>query len=208
MVLTEELAKERLASLKEWKRVPPNGSSRMRLSSTGRFGFHVEQLFGIRANNSRNPDFFGTEIKTILASESKSICIGTIPYDEYVKLKNADIDSLRFSDSDPYRKMSKTLFVFYEKSGDDFYKVKKINLVNFDNINPVILAQLDQDYQCLNRSFKKYTYEALSRSYSSMHPSTRFLKLAYKGSRQYVYPNWQFTSQFAKLVYNNAKEFN
>lgn len=209
IMLDLKLIEDKLKPLTEWHSIPVT-SSRFYPGSTGRFGFHIEALFDIPANNSRKPDKDGHEYKTVLVSNNlvKSICIGTVPKDEYRKIKNQPTSFFEFSQ--PGKKMSQTLYIFYEKSYLDdtqIYRVLGYNHVKLNNLFEPIKQQLDRDFQTLVNSFKRYSYEDLSRS-GPVHGNTKYLKLSYKGDQSYTYPCWSFKKSLIQKIYDNSIRIN
>jgi hypothetical protein len=202
MVLDLEKVAKKLKPLCEWHEVPVTGK-RFLPGSTGRFGFHIENVFGIPPNNSRKPDVQGHEFKSVLVTDGsvKPICIGTVPYQEYLDLANGNYTS--FDLSEPAKKMAKALYIFYEKSfkqNAEIYRVLGFNHLELTNLNDSIKQELDSDFKILSDSFKKYNYIELSNS-GVYHDYTTYLKLSYKGDSVYRYPCWSFKTAFVKKVY-------
>lgn len=181
--------------------IEEDGTSQTDLRNNGRVGFFVEKLFGIRPNSDRGPDLGNWEIKTV--RPGTKVSIGTMPDSEFRRIKNSV--SHVFSTSDPYQKMKNTLFIFYDKIEDwpdPVYIIRGWGACRLDSMSDSIKTVLDSDYRGIckeiaNRSSRDSLTDYLKK-YGTM--SGRFLSLAYKGDRDYVYPAWSFTTKFMNSI--------
>lgn len=178
-----------------------DGTSQTDLRNNGRVGFFVEKLFGVLPNSDRGPDLGNWEIKTV--RPGTKVSIGTMPDSEFRRIKNSV--SHLFSTSDPYQKMKNTLFVFYDKIEDwpdPVYIIRGWGACQLDLMSDSVKAVLDADYRGIckeiaNRSSRDSLTDYLKK-YGTI--SGRFLSLAYKGDRDYVYPAWSFTTKFMNSI--------
>lgn len=183
--------------------ITEDGTSQTRLSNTGRFGFYVERLFGIRPNNSQSPDHILIgEIKTIKIKGNNfgSCSIGTISQDNWHDIASGQATSWRCSP--PFRKMKQTLFVFYVKDTqgpDPVYQIKKYVLIDFERIGEYIESNLEADYQAIRKRMIR------SRGYGCCnfaHLANLYLSAGSKGDSCYVYPSFSFKPRLLKAIYN------
>lgn len=213
MKLTHEIVEQVLSPLRASPfEIPFDGTSQTRLANTGRFGFFVERIFGISPNSSRDPDTDYGEIKTVRVTGNsvKPISIGTIPIGEYDKLSLSSFPS--FESSDPFKKMKKTLYVFYrvvESFGNPKYIIEGWIHLDMSAILENDRQWLAVDYHHCVEAMKSQSYYKLSGS-SGRRPSTRYLQLSYKGDACYTYPCWKFSTEWMqnmrKLANQNMKK--
>jgi hypothetical protein len=181
------------------------GTSQTAPNNTGRVGFHVESLFGITPNNSRNPDLGDKELKTIALKGANlrpsDVSIGTMPVAEYDRLQRRGSHS--FLNSDPFAKMKNTLAVFYEKCsgyGDQtVYQLHGWADFDFTKLPDSELNILQTDYDICVAAIQRHSYDALSGSGLCI-PHCEYLKLTYKGNGAYNYPAWKFTSRMIQAL--------
>ena len=202
--LTHKIVKEALTPLKEKFHIPYDGTSQTRYGNTGRFGFYVERRLGISPNSLREADTEYAEVKSVNIKNKFTInpvSIGTIPYHEYRYLKN-NFPNVYFTSSDPYKKMLKTLYVFYRKESQDEpeYKVEQWVHVDIDSLDRLTKQILENDFWFCVKAMSKYTYDTLSNR-TDLNPSTQYLRLGYKGDGYYNYPCWKFSPEFLKKMY-------
>jgi hypothetical protein len=203
--LTESFIKETLAPWTKTFIIQEDGSSQTQLSNKGRFGFFTERLFGIMPNRDQLADYDGIEIKavTVKNGKAKGISIGTISRDEYLYLRS--LDDPQFTNSNAYKKMKKTLYVFYttDKINDvPHYTIDSWYLCDFAKLDVNDKLCLNNDFAACMRAIKRYTYDNLGRS--AYRPnSTVYLDLGYKGKAGYNYPCWKFTSDWMNNMYQS-----
>lgn len=185
-----------------------DGTSQTHVKNTGRFGYFVERLFDIKPNRDRGPDLHGVEIKTvqIRGRMIRPVSIGTIPRQEHAHL--VQHDNTVFEHSDPYRKMRRTLWVFYQKHPGQLhqdhpaYAIQSWCLTDLDCLDPEIQQQLQSDYaQCVD-FMRSHTYEQLCKLRGA--PRTRMLGLSFKGDAQYTYPSWKFKTAWLRCVHERC----
>jgi hypothetical protein len=206
MTLTHNIVEQVLTPLKNPFIISFDGTSQTRSTNTGRFGFHIERQFNILPNSDRSADTEYAEIKSVNIKNTftvKPISIGTIPIREYNRLVS-NFPHVSFFNSDPFKKMSKTLYVFYRKKGghydDAVYSVDSWVHFDMSNLDDSTKTILENDYwQCV-QAMSNYSYDRLSCS-SSQNPSTRYLQLSYNGDGYYNYPCWKFSTEFLKKMY-------
>jgi hypothetical protein len=206
-VLTEDLISTKLAPWKKEFKIVEDGTSQTHLANKGRFGFFVEKLFGILPNKNQLADYNGTELKAVSVKngKAKSISIGTISFDEYRMLKS--IDNPKIYNSIAYKKMKKTLYVFYSTNkinGEPFYAIDSWYLCDYENLNINDKLVLEDDFKHSMMAIEKHAYDSLG------HPGCRptsatYLDIGYKGKAGYNYPCWQFTSQWMNKMYNQGQ---
>ena len=201
MKLTHKIVKQVLTPLRENSfEIAVDGTSQTRLANTGRVGFFIERLFGITPNRSRDPDTKYGEIKTVKVTGNsvKPITIGTIPFGEYNRL-SSNVYSV-FENSDPFKKMKKTLYVFYrqiESVGNPYYIIEGWAHLDMQSIPENYRNWLEIDYNHCVNAIKKQSYAKLSGP-SGRRPSTRYLQLSYKGDTCYTYPCWKFSTEWVQ----------
>ena len=183
--------------------ITEDGTSQTRLSNTGRFGFYVERLFKIRPNNSQSPDHDTIgEIKTIQIKGKNfgSCSIGTISQDNWDDIVSGRAASWRTSP--PFRKMKKTLFVFYVKDmqgPEPVYQIKKYVLIDFEHMGEYIDSNLEEDYQAIRNRMRR------SRGYGGCnfaHLNNIYLCAGVKGDSYYAYPSFSFKPRLLKAIYH------
>jgi hypothetical protein len=168
-----------------------------KLANKGRVGNWIEQCFGIDQNSDREADSAYAELKTMGISDRVArASIGNVTWDEFQTLKEG---SQSWTNSDPYRKMERTLWVFWERVDrnpyDPSYKLRSWHYVDLKMLP-------DQDYLTLFHDFEKCR-EAVRRSsnyYNSRTESGLYLELGTKGDAQYVYPNWKFSTHYIRRI--------
>lgn len=201
MTLTHEIVEQVLSPLRATPfEIPLDGTSQTRLANTGRVGFFVERILGILPNNSRSADTEYAEIKTvkITGNSVKPISIGTIPLTEYNRISNSVYPM--FESSDPFKKMKKTLYIFYrvvESFGNPKYIVDGWIHLDMNSISETDKQWLDIDYHKCVEAIKIQSYNKLCGS-SAKRPSTRYLQLSYKGDACYTYPCWKFSTEWVQ----------
>jgi hypothetical protein len=106
--------------------------------------------------------------------------------------------------SDPYQKMRKTIFVYYQKISNDptpQYKLHGWKACKLDNNHADIKRILDEDYirAC---EFIKNTddYQSLTQALTKKGLRGTYLSLTYKGDKTHVYPSWKFTTKFMRSL--------
>ena len=186
-----------------------DGTSQTRLNNTGRFGFYVERLFDISPNNSQSPDHDTIgEIKTVqIKGNSFSDCsIGTISQSDWHSIVNGSAGT--WETSPPFKKMKKTLFVFYTKDNQGrtpTYQIKRYVLIDFELAGESIKYELEQDFQAIrNRMIDSNGYGCCDFSYMD----NLYLKAGVKGDSYYVYPSFSFKSRLLKVIYRVAENAN
>lgn len=209
MTLTHDIVEQVLTPLKKPFTIQFDGTSQTRLTNTGRFGFHIERQFNISPNSDRSADTEYAEIKSVNIKKTftvKPISIGTIPVREYERLVS-NFPHVSFFNSDPFKKMSKSLYVFYrkeEQSSGPEYNVDSWVHIDMSNLDDTTRRILDNDYWKCVEAMTKYSYDRLSCS-TSQNPSTYYLQLSYKGDGYYNYPCWKFSTAFLKKMYAIGK---
>lgn len=184
--------------------IAEDGSSQTKRSNTGRVGFHVERLFGLRPNNERGPDFGTTELKTM--QKGKKISIGTMPESEFQAIKNTSCHD--FKKSDPYNKMKNTLCVVYTQLSryrDPLYQMNGWGVINLETMSPEVKKVLQEDYEFICRYIKTHCKSRDHVTYTIMDKggiSGDYLALNYKGQGYggYNYPVWTFQAKFMKMI--------
>jgi hypothetical protein len=204
--LTKNYISETLAPWAKTFTIQEDGSSQTQLNNRGRFGFFTERLFGIMPNRDQAADYNGIEIKVVSVKNSRaqSISIGTISRDEYHSLRS--MSNPQFSDSNAFKKMKKTLYVFYttNKINDvPHYSIDGWCLFDLNNIDGQTRIILWNDFQKSVAAIKKYTYDKLGRS--GCKPDNFYLKLDYKGKEGYNYPCWKFSKDWMNKMYQLSK---
>lgn len=210
MTLTHDIVEHVLTPLKKPFIIQYDGTSQTKSTNTGRFGFYIERQFNILPNNDRSADTEYAEFKSVNIKNNftvKPISIGTIPIQEYNRLVSF-FPNVSFINSDPFKKMSKTLYIFYRKKGgyytDAEYHVDSWVHIDMANLDEMTLRILENDYwQCV-QTMTKYSYNRLSCS-TSQNPNTHYLQLGYKGDGYYNYPCWKFSTAFLKKMYAIGK---
>jgi hypothetical protein len=207
--ITHQLVEQKLSPLKTPFTIPYDGTSQTKLSNTGRFGFYIERQFKIGPNNDRAADTEYAEFKSVNIKNTFTITpisIGTIPEHEYNRL-SSHFPHVSFLNSDPFKKMERTLYVFYRKEGwsdNPTYKVESWVHIDMTTLDDLTKQILENDYwQCV-QTMTKHSYRRLS-YHTSQNPSTRYLQLSYKGDGYYNYPCWKFSSEFMKKMYAIGK---
>ena len=190
-----------LGHLREPFIIKEDGTAQTNRLNNGRMGFYVEKQFGILPNSSRAPDLGNWEIKTV--RPGTKVSIGTMPDDEFYKIKNSS--SNFFSLSEPYKKMKNTLFVFYDKLEDwpdPVYIVRGWGACKLDDMSDTVKNVLDTDYKWICKQIaQRASRDSLTdylKKYGTI--SGTYLSLAYKGDRSYIYPAWSFTSRFTNSI--------
>jgi hypothetical protein len=184
--------------------IPDDGSSQTMLSNLGRVGFFIENKFGIQPNKSRQPDFGTWELKTL--KPGKKVSIGTMPEFEFNNIVKRT--SHVFSDSEPYKKMKNTIFVFYdqvEHYPEPQYVVTGWQACKLENLPGKVSKDLNDDYENICEIVRLRGIS--SRDYLTSHLidngslSGKYLSLGYKGAGRngYNYPAWSFQTKFTKL---------
>lgn len=180
-----------------------DGSAQTSLYNNGRVGFFVERKFGIIPNNSQKPDWNGYEIKTL--RYGKPISIGTMPEDEFRNIRNSP--SHYWTSSNPYKKMKQSIFVFYENvDSNDVYRpqyvLKGWSIIDFEQMPEYIKGHLQLDYQNICEQIKhlKNRDSLIDDLKDNGGISGHYLKLGYKGDRNYIYPAWSFLGKFSKQI--------
>jgi hypothetical protein len=205
--LTKEYISETLTPWTKTFTIQEDGSSQTQLSNRGRFGFFTERLFGITPNKEQLADYDGVELKAVSVKngKAKSISIGTISRDEYYHLRA--LDNPQFRDCNAYKKMKKTLYVFYTTdkiNGIPYYSIDRWYLCDINNLTDTDKLQLCRDFERSMAAIKRYSYENLGRS--GYRPSmTGYLDLAYKGKEGYNYPCWKFKTDWMNKMYQLSK---
>jgi hypothetical protein len=207
MQLTHQLVEQSLMPLKgNTFQIDYDGSSQTHPDNSGIFGFFIERLFKIHPNSCRAADTEYAEIKTVKieGNSFKSVSIGTIPESEYRKIR---ANNLTFEQSDPFKKMQKTLYIFYRKTYNEEYNLEFTidSWIHMDMnfIHEFDKNALERDFQECVYAMKEQSYEDLSDS-GCYRPKTKFLQLTYKGNSYYKYPSWKFSSAWMKKIYNLA----
>jgi hypothetical protein len=206
--ITHELVEQVLSPLKTPFTIPYDGTSQTKRTNTGRFGFFIEREFKIGPNNDRSADTTYAEIKSVNIKSKFTITpisIGTIPRSEYCDLVE-NFPKVSFIGSDPYKKMEKTLYVFYRKTDydDPEYNIESWVHVSMSSLDDETKLILENDYRLCVEAMVKHSYDKLSHN-TSQNPYTRYLKLSYKGDGYYNYPCWKFSSEFMKKMYAIGK---
>jgi hypothetical protein len=180
-----------------------DGTSQMNLRNTGRFGFYVERLFGIRPNSNQAPDLAHVgEIKTVQIKGQRfgSCSIGTMSWDNWHEITEGPARS--WTNSPPYRKMRRTLFVFYTKAGtkqQPTYRIDRYVMVNFDALDPDLISEIEQDYENIRgRMIQSKGYGVCDFAWLG----NLYLSAGTKGDSRYVYPSFNFKSQLMKEIYH------
>lgn len=194
---------ETLSHLRNGFIIEDNGSSQTSLANKGRVGLFVERLFGIDANKSRKPDFGEWELKTV--KPATAVSIGTMPLKEFTRIKNTK--SFKFDESDPYAKMKKTIFVYYDRVSEypqPFYVMHGWGVCQIDKLSNHIVETLNRDYTSACKLIQDCdNYDDLTyylRNYGS--GGGKYLSLTYKGDRHYIYPSWKFSASFMNAINN------
>jgi hypothetical protein len=129
--------------------IPEDGRSQTMMSNKGRFGFWVEEQFGLSPNRSRDPDLGNIEIKSVLLKGTaaapifKDIAIGNMSWDEHWNLAN---DKIGWQDSLPFQKTGNTLYVFYRRTDDYWYTIDRQVHVTFKGQSAELMALRFQDH--------------------------------------------------------------
>jgi hypothetical protein len=180
-----------------------DGTSQTRLTNTGRFGFYVERLFGIQPNSSQAPDLDHVgEIKTVQIKGNRfgSCSIGTMSWDDWHEITQGTARSWDLSP--PYRKMRKTLFVFYTKAGTQqqpTYLIDRYVMVDFDSVDQELKHELEQDYENIReRMIQSKGYGTCDFSWLG----NLYLSAGIKGDSCYVYPSFNFKPRLMKVIYH------
>jgi hypothetical protein len=175
--------------------IEPDGTAQLAETSTGRFGFFTERLFGISANRDSSPDLFGKiELKTI--NNFNKISIGNMTREEHARMQ-AETEP-NFYTSKPWLKMQNALYVSYSNFGNNYYKINNYQYFDLNHLGDRIRLRLEDDYAKLWTALREYRYEEMQGRYRV--PDTWYLKSSYKGNDKGYYPNWQFSSSFVKTL--------
>ena len=198
------IIEDTIGHLREPFVIKQDGSSQTMVSNRGRVGFHVEKLFGIAPNKSREPDFKGCELKT--TQPGKKISISTMSDLEFRHIK--DRSDHMFEQSSPYHKMKNTLVVVYTKLKDWPEPTYIMNGWGFLSLNKIdesmkYVLQSDYEYICKIIATKCKSRDGVTqylRQYGMI--SGKYLCLGYKGRGDYGYnyPAWNFQSSFMKTL--------
>lgn len=181
-----------------------DGTSQTMLSNKGRVGFFIESKFGILPNKSRLPDFGSWELKTL--KPGKKVSIGTMPEFEFngiIKRTSHD-----FFNSEPYKKMKNTLFVWYEQTKsypEPEYVVTGWQACRLEHLSEKVASGLKEDYENICEIIRLRGIK--SRDFLTNHLmdngslSGDYLSLGYKGDGRYGYnyPAWSFQVKFTNL---------
>ena len=205
--LTESLIKETLAPWAKTFIIQEDGSSQTQLSNKGRFGFFTERLFGIMPNRDQAADYDGIEIKVVSVknNRAKSISIGTISRNEQSHLRS--LPSPQLSDSNAYKKMRKTLYIFYTTKKiieEPHYSIVGWHLCDLTTLSNEDQIQLTRDFASCMSAVKRYHYDNLGRS-GYQPGNVTFLDITYKGKEGYNYPCWKFTTAWMNKMYQLSK---
>jgi hypothetical protein len=181
--------------------ITEDGSPQTDLKNKGRVGFYIEKSLGILPNNSREPDFGEWELKTV-NMKNLAVSIGTIPRTEFNSIKNSSEHV--FEMSDPYQKMRKTIFVYYQKISSDptpQYKLHGWKDCKLDSNHADIKKTLDEDYTRACEFIKRTDdYQSLTQALTQKGVRGTYLSLTYKGDKTHVYPSWKFTTKFMRTL--------
>lgn len=209
MQLTESIVKKILSPYVDPFKIADNGSSQTNFYNHGRLGFFIESKFGVVPNSERGPDLGAGswEIKTVLIKKGSpgAISIGTVPEYEYRRIKHGP-DNQQFVSSDPFKKMKKTLYVYYTKTEDlvdPLYTVDRWKLVDLEDVGAKKAMILREDYKKCVWVMKNYSYAQLS-SKKCPITKTHYLSLSCKGDKDYTYPAWKFNSTWTKDIYHGS----
>lgn len=186
--------------------IAEDGTPQTDLRNKGRVGFYIEKLLGIPPNNSRSPDFGEWELKTV-NTKNLSVSIGTIPRTEFSNIKNSSTHV--FDMSDPYQKMRKTIFVYYQKvsmAPVPEYMLHGWKDFSLDNNHDEIKKVLDEDYARACEFIKQAAdYQSLTSALTKKGVRGTYLSLTYKGDKVHVYPSWKFTTKFMRTLMKNSQ---
>lgn len=175
--------------------IPNEGTTK--LGNTGRVGNYIEQQFGISQNCSRAADSTYAELKTMgISRRIAKTSIGNVTYEEYQRIREGKTAS--WVASDPYRKMERTLWVFWEYADDDpdcpLYRLRSWHYLDLNELDIRDKMILESDYQTSVKSIRRHSYERSTRT------SGYYLEMGTKGDSYYVYPNWKFNKEFVEKI--------
>jgi len=107
----------------------------------------LEHMLNLKQNSKKGSDYPDLEIKTvpIIKKEDKKIiqettCLSVIDMNSLIKNS--------FENSELYRKINKTLFIFIDVTDDNFPRIESTCFVNFNNY-PEIFKKMEKDYNNL-----------------------------------------------------------
>lgn len=195
MLLTDhQQVNQVLKPMLEEFRIPNKGTTK--LGNKGRVGNWIEQCFGIAQNSDRAADSPYAELKTMGVSDRIArASIGNVSWEEYQKIKEGRTSWIN---SDPFRKMERTLWVFWDRVDrteyNPSYKLRSWHYVDLNQLDDRHKLCLWSDWEKSQNVIKRSTYER------SQCSSGLYLELGTKGDSSYVYPNWKFSTYFVRDV--------
>jgi hypothetical protein len=186
--------------------ITEDGTPQTDLRNKGRFGLYIEKSLGVLPNKSREPDFGEWELKTVNV-KTPAVSIGTIPRTEFNSIKNSSEHF--FEMSNPYQKMRKTIFVYYQKISSDpspEYKLHGWKDFKLNDNHDDIKRILDEDYTRACEFIKQsHDYQSLTQAVTNKGVRGTYLSLTYKGDKTHVYPSWKFTTKFMRTLMKNSQ---
>lgn len=107
----------------------------------------IEHLLNIKQNSKKGSDYPDLEIKTVpiikknhYKSIKETTCLSVIDVNNLTKYS--------FEDSDLFKKINKTLFIFIDVTNDDYPKIESTMFVDFTQY-PEMMEKMKEDYNNL-----------------------------------------------------------